>query len=309
MRRNRDLPGIAETLRGFACDAGELLLDMRGGPLDVRKKAPADLVTAADEESHRVLSGKLAAAFPSIPLVMEEQDNDAVLPETYIAVDELDGTNIFVHGCPEWGLSLAFVDRGEPVAGVLHQPALGSTLTAWRGGGTWLDGRRVVLDQGQRLSDGIALFELNAHLRTNEFAWMAEIVAASLANRALATAVGSAVALLRGHAALYVNCRGGKVWDFAAAALAVTEAGGCVVQPDGTGMKWDRLHTGVLMAENREIMEFATALEATPDDLLDEPADPDEKAVREAFFRKFGKLDPDDKKRVEDMIEAWDKKR
>jgi len=58
-----------------------------------------------------------------------------------------------------------------------------------------------------------------------------------------------------------------------------------------------------------KLTRIAQALEVTTDYLLDETADPDEKVVREAFFRKFSRLDPDDKKRVEEMIEAWGKKR
>jgi len=58
-----------------------------------------------------------------------------------------------------------------------------------------------------------------------------------------------------------------------------------------------------------KLTRIAQALEVTTDYLLDESADPDEKVVREAFFRKFSKLDSDDKKRVEEMIEAWGKKR
>ncbi len=259
-------PGNVESLLAFAREAGEVLLQMQGGALAARKKAPAELVTSADHESHRMLSQRLGSAFPSVPLVMEEQDNDEVVPETCITeglslladaalpVDELDGTNIYAHGCSEWGLSLAFMERCEPVAGILHQPALGSTVVAWRGGGTWLDGRRIRLDQKLRLADGISLIEFNAHLRRGEFLWMQEIATASLATRALASAVGNAMELLRGRGALFANCRGGKVWDFSAAALAVEEAGGCVLRPDGGEMDWTRLRTGALMAANQGIM-------------------------------------------------------
>ena len=58
-----------------------------------------------------------------------------------------------------------------------------------------------------------------------------------------------------------------------------------------------------------KLTRIAQALEVTTDYLLDESANPDEKVVREAFFRKFSKLDPDDKKRIEEMVEAWGKKR
>ena len=72
---------------------------------------------------------------------------------------------------------------------------------------------------------------------------------------------------------------------------------------------WELENRDTRRPSGEKLTRIAQALEVTTDYLLDESADPDEKVVREAFFRKFSKLDPDDKKRVEEMIEAWGKKR
>lgn len=72
---------------------------------------------------------------------------------------------------------------------------------------------------------------------------------------------------------------------------------------------WELENRDTRKPSGEKLTRIAQALSVTTDYLLDESANPDEKVVREAFFRKFSKLDPDDKKRVEDMIEAWSKKR
>jgi len=72
---------------------------------------------------------------------------------------------------------------------------------------------------------------------------------------------------------------------------------------------WELENRDTRKPSGEKLTRIAQALSVTTDYLLDESADPDEDVVREAFFRKFSKLDPDDKKRIEDMIEAWGKKR
>ena len=56
-------------------------------------------------------------------------------------VDPLDGTTNFVHGLPFYCVSLALARAGQPVIGVVHAPALGSTWTGWQGGGAFRDGQ------------------------------------------------------------------------------------------------------------------------------------------------------------------------
>jgi transcriptional regulator with XRE-family HTH domain len=58
-----------------------------------------------------------------------------------------------------------------------------------------------------------------------------------------------------------------------------------------------------------KLTRIAQALDVTIDYLLDESATPDEKVMREALFRKFSKLDADDRKKIEQMIDVWAKKK
>ncbi|MCE7886665.1 MAG: XRE family transcriptional regulator [Alphaproteobacteria bacterium PRO2] len=57
-----------------------------------------------------------------------------------------------------------------------------------------------------------------------------------------------------------------------------------------------------------KLSKVASVLSVTVEYLLDDSAQPNEKVFKEAFYRKFSKLPPQDQKRIEEMIEAWGKK-
>jgi transcriptional regulator with XRE-family HTH domain len=71
---------------------------------------------------------------------------------------------------------------------------------------------------------------------------------------------------------------------------------------------WELENRDTRKPSAEKLTRIAQALSVTTDYLLDESATPDEPVVREAFFRKFTKLDADDQKKIEQMIDAWGKK-
>jgi transcriptional regulator with XRE-family HTH domain len=72
---------------------------------------------------------------------------------------------------------------------------------------------------------------------------------------------------------------------------------------------WELENRDTRKPSGEKLTRIADALSVTTDYLLDETAEPNEAVTKEAFFRKFSKLDPDDRKRIEDIIEAWGKKK
>ena len=71
---------------------------------------------------------------------------------------------------------------------------------------------------------------------------------------------------------------------------------------------WELENRDTRKPSAEKLTRIAQALSVTTDYLLDESAVPDEKILQEAFFRKFNKLDPDDQKKIEQMVDAWGKK-
>jgi len=108
-----------------------------GPPLQVEYKADRSPVTTADRESERLLRKRIEERFPEHGILGEEFG--PARPEAGMRwlVDPIDGTESFIRGVPLYGVMLGLVEDGNPVVGVVHFPALGETLTAWRGGGCW----------------------------------------------------------------------------------------------------------------------------------------------------------------------------
>ena len=179
------------------------------------------------------------------------------MPETYVVADELDGTHIYMNGLDEWGITLAYVENGCPKAGVLYQPATGVLIRSARGGGAWLGDRRLTLDETRSLDGNLIGAEVNRYLERDEFAWIGALARQCAGVRSLAGTVGNAVELLLGRTVLFVNARGGKVWDFAAASLAVEEAGGVALSPSGQPLCWSTIEMGVLFAANAHVAKQA----------------------------------------------------
>ena len=251
---------LAYELEVVAKSAGVEILSLQRSELSAQLKEPGQLVTLADHRSHDIIQQELNHCFPGIVQILEEQDNPSSLPETYLTADELDGTAIYAAGFPDWGVTLALIENGRPVVGVMHQPALGVTVTAWLGGGTWINGERISLSSDISLNASIALLEINRFITPEQFGWIHRITHHALAGVTQATAVGNTIALLRGRAGLYLNGCGAKVWDFAAATLAVSEAGGVAQAEDGGAIDWRRLPVGALLAANRSIADEVLAL-------------------------------------------------
>ncbi len=255
---------IAERLAEIAHEGGKVLVDLPPDALEPRRKSPGEWVTAADKKSHHLLRRLIADAFPGLPIVMEEQDNEAALPATFVVADELDGTHVYMNGLGNWGITLAYIEQHRVEAGVLFQPATGVLIQTTRGTGTWVGDRRsgcrLQLDDAGPLDRSLISAEINRYLDRDELAWIGRLAGRSAGVRALATAVGDTIDLLLGHTSLYINARGGKVWDFAAASLAVTEAGGIALSCSGKPLDWSRLEMNVLFAAGAEVAAEALSL-------------------------------------------------
>ena len=120
---------LAETAEA----AAELILPYWRADVEVLSKADDSPVTLADQRAEALILERLAAIWPSVPAVAEEQVAAQGAPETaatrYWLIDPLDGTRGFVQGKEAFTVNIALIDKGRPVAGVVTAPALSTT---WR---------------------------------------------------------------------------------------------------------------------------------------------------------------------------------
>lgn len=256
---------LIDRLAALARTIGDEMLAMQQAAaaepkgLVLRRKGPGDLVTLADEYSHRALVRCLAELDPNLPLVLEESAAHAIPSGPFFVCDELDGTINYSRGRPGWGISLARVD-GVPTHGVFYLPVHGAMVTAVRGEGCQINGVPVHLSGAERLTDAVASCELNPHhdgaLRRR---YVDPLTVAALTTTVPACAVFGALELIQGRTDLYLNCRGAKIWDFAATSLAVTEAGGTALaigaEGPGAPLRWNAVEMGVLYTANAALAE------------------------------------------------------
>ena len=140
MNNQRYLSRLLETAEAAALAAGALVAGRRGA-ISVEIKGAGDYVTDVDRDSERAIVETLSAGAPGIPVFAEEAGG--TLSERSWVVDPLDGTTNFVRGFPAVGVSIALVEEGRPVVGVVHAPFLRQTWTAARGRGAWLGNDRL----------------------------------------------------------------------------------------------------------------------------------------------------------------------
>src|SRR6266498_3863697 len=128
-----DLGRLVEVAEAAALAGGRVILEAAPGSEATTKASPGDYVTRTDRASERAAVELLRREEPSISVLAEESGGETAA--RYWAVDPLDGTTNFLHGFPVVGVSVALVEDGRPVVGVVHAPFLGDTFVGARGRG------------------------------------------------------------------------------------------------------------------------------------------------------------------------------
>jgi myo-inositol-1(or 4)-monophosphatase len=247
-----DLDAMADAARAAALAGGAVVTARYGAARDVREKAPGDWVSEADLSSEQAVRGALAVSAPGIPVFGEEAGGER--GAIGWLVDPLDGTANFLHGFPIVGVSVALVEDGMPLVGVVHAPMLGDTYLAVRGRGAYRGEARLSVST-RPAPNAIAATGFpfrrkdrrEQYLRVFDAAFerFEDLRRAGAASLDLAfTACGT----FDGYFELSLG-----PWDVAAGALLVTEAGGVVTDWAGDDRRW--LETGDIIAAPPEMHE------------------------------------------------------
>jgi len=136
--------------RSLARDFGEVQ------NLQVSLKGPGDYVSQADQRAEEIVFTELSRVRTGYSFLMEERGeivgDD---PQHRWIVDPLDGTTNFLHGIPVFAVSIALERQGQLVAGVIYNPAMDELYTAERGGGAFLNDRRMRVAARRDLADAV----------------------------------------------------------------------------------------------------------------------------------------------------------
>ncbi len=164
----------ARAAEAIAREAGALLRGFNERGVAMEYKGDVDLVTEADRASEKLIGERLRAAFPGHGVWGEEGTRSQLESEFRWYVDPLDGTTNFAHGFPVFCVVLGLERRvaglaadadGEMVAGVIYDPLRDEMFTVWRGGGAWLNGRRMQVSRVKTLQESLVATGFPSHKR------------------------------------------------------------------------------------------------------------------------------------------------
>jgi len=233
--------------------AGKLQMESFGREFQIDKKGAIDLVTEVDVAVERMFRTLIAERFPEHQVLAEEMGGSAVAPRGPCWVfDPIDGTTNFAHGIPIFCASLALEIDGVAEVAAVFDPNRQELFTAERGGGAYLNGRRLHVSAAASLVDAVLVtgFPYDVHERVDE---IVGLFGAFVGHARAARRLGSAAIDLCYVAAGRMDGfweSDLKPWDVAGGALIVAEAGGRVTHMDGSSFS---SHRGDLLATNSRL--------------------------------------------------------
>ncbi|MEA3339260.1 MAG: inositol monophosphatase family protein [Chloroflexota bacterium] len=142
--------------------AGRVIAERYPAGRNVASKGYRDIVTATDTAAEAVILGLISDRFPDHAILSEEAGGSDIGAGYTWVVDPLDGTTNYAHHIPVFAVSIGVLEDGDPLIGVVHDPLLGQTFVAERGGGTTLDDAPPLIS-GNGHSDGTPLISGNGH--------------------------------------------------------------------------------------------------------------------------------------------------
>ncbi|MCI0401865.1 MAG: inositol monophosphatase [Gammaproteobacteria bacterium] len=221
--------------------------------LEVSPKGYNDFVTEVDRMAEEAIIRRIHKAYPHHGIIAEESGQQGSDKYQWI-IDPLDGTINYLHGFPQYAVSVALRHRGILEQGVVYDPLRQELFTATRGAGALMNDRRIRVSQQKRLEH--ALIGTGFPFKDQERLdiYLATFKALSPITSGIRRAGSAALDLA------YIACGrldgfwefGLREWDMAAGVLLVQEAGGLVSDLNGDH---DYLRTGNIAAGNPKIFK------------------------------------------------------
>jgi len=238
------LLALARSLIPVVRSAGAVELKYYNEGAEVIDKADGSPVTLADQEAEALISAKLAALAPDIPMVGEESVAAGTIPDIsggrFWLVDPLDGTKEFITGGGEFTVNIALLENFVPVMGIIYAPvsdelyfgAEGKAFAVLKGGA------EKEISVRPAPGEGITVVASKRHgdpERLQDF--LKGLKVAGLSNRSSSLKF---CALAAGQADLYPRLGPTSEWDTAAGEAILRAAGGTVTTLDGKPLPYGK---------------------------------------------------------------------
>src|SRR5215472_15583235 len=237
----------------IACEAGAAIMAIPAGALGAERKPDGTPVSRADIEAERLIRARLYAILADVVLIAEESfepGHPNPAPNRFLLVDPLDGTREFLSGHTDFTVNIALIDAGRPVAGAIFAPALGHLYlggasahrAALEAGGAFPGADRLTAIEASAVPDaGLRAVASRSHLdaATGQFLRERGIKSVRRAGSSLKFCFVAC-----GEADVYPRLAPTMEWDAAAGHAILRAAGGCVVGPNGSPLRYGKSDAG-----------------------------------------------------------------
>lgn len=202
----------------------------------IKEKGMCDFVTAVDEAVQNFIQKELQLLYPDI-LFMGEESTEASIDMNRLVwvLDPVDGTTNLIHDYKNSAISLALLDKKEVVAGITYDPYLDEMYFAEKGKGAYLNEQPIHVSNAKSISESLIAIGTSPYYKNeaaDNFKTFEKIYMDCQDIRRTGSAALDLAHIACGRIEGYLEKKL-KIWDFAAGALIVREAGGCVFDYEG----------------------------------------------------------------------------
>ena len=222
--------------------AGVEILKLVAAGFEVEHKSDLSPVTVCDRAAEAIILAGLAKVAPGIPVIAEEEAAAGRIPQhgdTFFLVDPLDGTKEFVRGGDDYTVNIGLIEAGEPVLGVVYQPATDKLWAGIAGQGAFLEDRSGRLPiRTRELGDERAAVASKSHFNQATADYLDQAIGACAH-----VSVGSSLKfciVAEGAADIYPRLSPTCEWDTAAGHAVLIAAGGRVDGLDGGPLQYGK---------------------------------------------------------------------
>ncbi len=214
-----------------AVAAGESLRSHFRKKISVQTKSLANFVSEADTTAEQIIVEKIRNAYPEHAVLAEESHRELSDADHLWVIDPLDGTSNFLHGIPNFAVSIGYLYRGQAEVGVILNPISDDWFYAVRGQGAWHNGERLSVNQESSLADtmvAVGFYYDRGRMMEATLEAIADLFRQNIHGiRRFGAAALDLAQVARGDYGVFMEFNL-QPWDHAAGALMVQEAGGRV---------------------------------------------------------------------------------
>lgn len=227
--------------------------------VEVKQGDERNLVSEIDRGAEAKIISIIRSHFPQHAILAEESGGSLAPAEVRWIIDPLDGTTNFLHGVPIFSVSIGVERKGELVAGVVYDPNLDEMFTVEKGGGAYLNGKRLKVSGSSTLLDSLLVTGFPYNITDNPENAVEHFVHFLMAARGVRRLGSAAMDLCYVAAGRFDGFWEVSLnpWDMAAGALLIQEAGGRITDMRGNPLN---IYQKTVLASNGIIHDAMLAI-------------------------------------------------